>query len=245
MRKRLVLVAVILLSGLTQHPGFVLAQGASNGYRIDESFIGPGGALESGSSNFLLSPGQQSSGNAGVGESGSSNFQVQSGFTTTNDPSLACTVGSSNIAFGSFSTSVASTATATFSVLNYTAYGYNVALVGPTPSNGSHNLTAQTPAAPSSVGTEQFGVNLVANTLPTTYGADPVQVPSGAFSFGQAATNYDTPNNFRYGSGETIATSAESSGRTDYTISYLANVSSTTPGGSYSGSQTLVCTGTY
>jgi hypothetical protein len=246
MLKRLVWGGLLLLVCLLGIPGVIVyAQGASNGYRIDESFIGPGGRLESGSTNFLLAPGQQSTGNIGVGESGSNNFGVQSGSTTTNDPSLACSVGASNINFGNFSTTVTSTATATFSVLNYTAYGYNVAIIGNTPSNGSHNLTGMNPTAASSTGTEQFGINLVANNAPTTFGANPVQVPDNTFSFGTASANYGTTDNYRYVPGETIATAPRSSGQTDYTISYVVNVSNLTPGGDYTGGQTLVCTGTY
>jgi len=94
-------------------------------------------------------------------------------------------------------------------------------------------------------GTEQFGMNLVANTSPTTFGANPVQTPDSSFSSGAAASNYDTANNFRYVAGETIAYASESSGLTDYTISYIINAANTTAGGTYSGAQTLVCVGTY
>ena len=226
--------------------GVTLAQGSSStNYQIDESFIGPGGSLESNSTNYQTAPGQQSIGNpGGVGDSNSTNYSAQSGYTTTSDPSLACVTNSSSISLGGLSTSVATTATATFSVLNYTSYGYIVQIIGNTPSMSSHNLTALSSNAASSPGTEQFGINLVANSSPSV-GADPVQDPNSSFSFGEAAANYDTTNSFRYVNGETIAEAPKSSGKTDYTISYLVNTATTTPGGTYSGSQTLVCTGTY
>lgn len=219
------------------------AQSSSNNYQINESFIGPGGNLESNSTNYGTAPGQQGIGNIGVGESGSNNFRAQSGAQTTDDPSLSCTVDTASINFGSLSTSVA--ATATFSVLNYTAYGYVVQTVGDPPSTGSYTLAGMSSTGPSSPGTEQFGINLAANTAPTTFGANPVQVPDSTFSSGAAAGNYDTANNFRYVSGETIAYASESSGLTNYTISYIVNAANTTAGGTYSGSQTLVCVGTY
>lgn len=153
-------------------------------------------------------------------------------------------MNTSSLNFGSLSTSVATTATATFSVLNYTSYGYVVQIVGNTPSSGGHNLTAMAANAASSPGTEQFGINLVDNSSPNV-GADPAQVPNSSFSYGEAASNYDTANSFRYVNGETIALAPESSGQTDYTISYLVNVATTTAGGTYTGSQTIVCTGTY
>jgi hypothetical protein len=219
---------------------------SSNNYKIDESFIGPGGALESESSNFKTAPGAQSVGNAGgVGESESStNYRTQSGATTTDDPSLACITNSSSLNFGSLSTSVVATATAAFSVLNYTSYGYVVQVVGTPPTNGAHTLTNLSSNAGSTPGTEQFGLNLIDNSSPNI-GTNPVQVPDTTFSFGDAATNYDTLNSFRYNNGETIAESVKTSGQTDYTMSYIINVATTTPGGSYSGNQTLVCTGTY
>jgi len=216
----------------------------SPNYQIDESFIGPGGILESNSPNYQTAPGGQSIGNTGVTPNESTNYRAQSGATTTSDPSLSCVMNTSSLNFGSLSTSVATTATATFSVLNYTSYGYVVQIVGNTPSSGGHNLTAMAANAASSPGTEQFGINLVDNSSPNV-GADPAQVPNSSFSYGEAASNYDTANSFRYVNGETIALAPESSGQTDYTISYLVNVATTTAGGTYTGSQTIVCTGTY
>src|SRR5205085_4871536 len=99
-------------------------------YQIDESFIGPGGALESNSTNYQTAPGGQSIGNAGgAGDSGSTNYQTQSGTTTTSDPSLACVTNTSSANFGALSTSVVATATASFSVLNYTSYRYVVQII--------------------------------------------------------------------------------------------------------------------
>jgi len=247
MVKKLVRVGVVVLSSLALlcAPNLVSAQGVSNNFRIDESQIGPGSTLQSTSTTFSMDPGLSSLQNGGLQDSTSTNYQVKHGSTTTPDPSLGCTVNTSSISFGAFSNAAASTATATFKVLNYTSYGYIVSLVGATPSNGTHNLTGMGVATTSSPGTEQFGVNLVANTSPTTFGTNPTQVPSGSFSYGAAATNYNTPNNFRYVSGDTVASATKSSGETDYTISYIVNVATTTGGGAYTGNQTVVCTGTY
>jgi hypothetical protein len=225
--------------------GASFAASSSSNYRIDESFVGPGGNLDSGSTSYKLESGQSSLGNTGVGESSSTNFRTQSGATTTSDPRLSCIINTSSLNLGSLSTTVPSTGTATFSVLNYTSYGYNVAIIGSPPSTGAHALNAMSSTGTSSPGTEQFGINLVANTAPTTFGANPAQVPSSTFSFGTAASNYNTANNYRYVAGESIASGPKSSGETDFTISYLVNVATNTPGGKYSGNQAIVCTGTY
>lgn len=225
--------------------GEIAAQGSSSNFRIDESFVGPGGNLESNSSNFKLDPGQSSLGNSGgVGEGSSTNYTAQSGSTTTSDPRLSCGVNTSSLNFGALSNSATITSTATFSVLNYTSYGYNVTILGNSPNNGGHQIAAMSSNAASFIGSEQFGINLKDNSTPDI-GAEPVQTPSGTFSFGVPTANYGTANSFRYVPGEAIATAPKSSGQTDYTVSYIINTAVTTPGGKYAGNQTLLCTGTY
>jgi hypothetical protein len=97
-------------------------------------------------------------------------------------------------------------------------------------------------SGPSMVGAEQFGINLVANTQPESFGANPDQ---GQFGAGSASPNYGTSNQYRYVNGETIATSPKSSGITTYTVSYIINVGSLTPGGQYTSNQAIVCTPTF
>jgi hypothetical protein len=95
---------------------------------------------------------------------------------------------------------------------------------------------------------EQFGMNLVANTAPATQGADPSRQPvdNGTFAFGEAAPGYDTANNYQYNPGDVIARSVTRGyGETDYTISYILNVTPTTPAGLYRMEQDLVLTATF
>jgi len=239
-------IVVIIWLSMVVVPVLAHAQTSnSTNYQIQESFIGPGGNINSNSTNY---GGFGTVGDIGVGESsppGSGNFRTISGYNTTNDPALSFAVNTSSLNFGALSVSTAATASATFSVYNYTSSGYVVQLIGAPPSSGAHILTGVSPAAASTVGTEQFGINLVANTAPTTFGANPAQVPTSSFSYGAAATNYNTTNLYRYVAGETIATATQSSGQTNFTISYIVNVATSTPGGSYTGAQELVCTGTY
>ena len=214
----------------------------SSSYQIEESYIGPGGTIDSSSSSYQSSA---TTGDIGVSESTSTTFKEQGGFNTTSEPRLSVIINTSSISFGSLSSSVASTGTSTFSVLNYTSYGYAVYTIGNPPSNGSHTLTGINPTTASQVGTEQFGINLKANTSPVTFGAEASQNPSSTFSNGAASSGYNTANNFRYVAGEKIAEANQSSGQTDYTISYIVNVSNSTPGGQYSGGQGLVVVATY
>ena len=241
MDKTLVIVGSILIfAGLA--PAVIAQSSSSSSYRIDESFIGPGGTVNSTSPHYSES---STAGDTGVGESLSTAYRNEAGFNTTSEPRLVLIVNTSSINFGQLSTAAATTATSTFSVLNYTASGYGVYTVGAPPSNGSHNLSGMSSTGPSQTGVEQFGINLKANSSPVTFGANPVQIPSSNFSYGAASSGYNSANNFRYVNGEKIAESTQSSGETDYTISYIVNASTTTPGGHYTGAQTLVVVGTY
>jgi hypothetical protein len=214
----------------------------SSHYTFTESTLGTGGLFNSSSTNYKA---DSSTGDVGVGNSSSVNYNFSGGSRTTDDPALAVTVnGTAN--FGDFSAASAATASSTFTVSNYTSYGYVVNIAGTAPSSNGHTIAAMTAAnssssALSTPGFEQFGINLVANTSPNV-GANPSY---GYFAFGNAGSNYNNPNHFRYVSGETIASAPKSSGVTTYTISYLANVGALTPGGQYTANQTLIVTGTY
>lgn len=211
----------------------------STNYKFEESVLGGGGMVQSSSTNYQST---SSIGEAAAGESASANYQTQIGNKTTPDPVLTFTIDDSSANFGAFSASTTATATSTFSVSNYTSYGYAVQVIGGPPKNGSSTITAMADTDASISGIKQFGMNLVANTDPTSLGANPDQ---GQFGFGVAAPNYATSNMYRFVSGETIATAPKSSGITKYTISYIINVDGLTTGGQYSAPQTLICTGTF
>lgn len=211
----------------------------SNNYQIDETIVGAGGLDQSSSTNYQLNTGTN---DLSIGESSSGNYVVQAGSETTTDPTLSFIVSNSAANFSTFSPSNPSTATAAFSVLNYTSWGYVVQVYGAPPTNGSHSIAAMSSTDISRIGQEQFGINLVANSSPVSFGANP---DNGQFGFGSINANYNTAGSFRYVEGETIATAPKSSGITLYTISYLVNVASVTPGGQYVSNQTIVIIGTY
>jgi len=243
MHKRLsVALGLILLCALIIVCGATITYAEtiqSTNYRLDEPAIGVGDLNQSASANYQ---GVNSTGVLAIGNSASSNYQINAGTPTTPDPTLSFAINSGTGAFNDFSATVGATATASFSVLNYTSWGYVVQIFGSPPSYGSHVITPLATTSSPQTGVEQFGINLVANTQPKSFGLNP---DNGQFGFGTVDANYNTTNMFRYVSGETIASAPKSSGLTSYTISYLVNVSSVTPGGQYSSDQTLVVTGTY
>jgi hypothetical protein len=231
---------VLLASVAGTFNAAVFAEGpASTNFRFDETNIGSGGFVQSSSTSYRA---DTATGDLAIGNSASTNYQVEAGSKTTHEPNLTVAIGGVTSNFTAFSPSAASTATATFSISNYTSYGYIVQVTGDTLKNGSHSIPAMASTGASDVGTEQFGMNLVANTAPASVGSNPVY---DVFGVGTIAGNYATPNQFRYVSGETVAVANQSSGRTTYTITYLANVESLTPGGQYNADHTLIVTGTY
>lgn len=208
-------------------------------YTLREGSIGSGSLNQSSSNNYRIT---DATGDIGIGNSASSNYNLSAGSKTPVDPTLSFEILNGSISFPAYSASSASMTTSTFKVMNYTSYGYVVQIAGSSPANGSHSIPALASTSSSSPGTEQFGINLVANTSPSNIGANP---NNGGYGFGQAAPNYSTPNMYRFVSGETIASAPKSSGETTYTISYLVNVAGLTPGGQYNANITLIVVGTY
>ncbi|HEV2412664.1 MAG TPA: hypothetical protein VGS28_02545 [Candidatus Saccharimonadales bacterium] len=219
---------------------------SSANYQVIDSFVGNGGVVNGSSAHYesVTTNGSDIGGN----ESSGNAYQINSGAISSKDPNLSFGVSTGSISLGTLHTNSTATATAAFTVLNYTSYGYTVSLLGNPPSSGSHTLAKISvgSANNSSAGTEQYGINLEADTSPSISGsAAPQQIPSSSFSNGNAVGNYAVSNEFQYNSGDTIAQATQSSGQTSYTVSYIANISSTTPSGSYSGVETFLCTATY
>lgn len=220
----------------------VFAQTSSTNYRVEESYFGVGGELDANSPGYKS---QQSIGETTIGNTSSTNYQANAGFNTKDEPYLEVYVTGGSTDLGTLSSSSTATTTSTFYVRAYLASGYSVIMASDPPSYGAEQINPLATQTASSAGTEQFGINLRANTSPTTFGADPSQSPDSTFGFGYAAPGYDTANVYKYVKGDTIARADKSSGRTDYTISYIYNISALSPAGTYVFTQDLVVVGTY
>lgn len=218
------------------------AQSSSSKYQVNEVFFGSGGALNACSTSYCS---KQSAGEAVVGKTGSTNFQAQGGFNTNREPYIEFTVGTTNVDLGTLTPTSTKVATASFSVKTYLAHGYVVTNASDPPTNNSYTMQALAIPTASQVGAEQFGINLVANTVPLIFGANPSQGPDTTFGFGQVAAAYSSPNLYKYAKGDVVAQSFLSSSYTNYTIAYLFNISNVTPGGSYLLQHDLVATSTF
>lgn len=232
-KSRAIRTGIVLFMSLVAMPALAHAQYTSPNYNIDEIFIGTGGELDACGTVYCA---DQILGGTAVGNTNSSNFRGEAGFGTPGEPTLDVSVTNTTIDLGVLNASSTAAASSNFSVKNYLSNGYVVKIYGNTPTNysgaGTHSLTALNSPSTSSPGTEQFGINLVANTTPGI-GANPSQDPDSSFSFGTAAAGYNTADNFKYVDEDIIAQSTQSSGETDFTISIIANVATSTPGGQY------------
>ena len=86
-------------------------------------------------------------------------------------------------------------------------------------------------------------------TTPDVYSTGVNQTPNGTNLKGQAATDYDTDNTFKFASGDTVAASNNGgAGPTDaqiYTVTYVANVAGSQAPGTYVTTLLYICTPTF
>jgi hypothetical protein len=232
MLSRLIRVGVVLLLSVLALPAVANAQLTSPNYSIDEVMIGTGGDPELCSTAYCA---QQSTGGTS-GQAESTNFGLLAGFGTPDEPSLAVSVTNNDVDLGVLNTSSPAAASANFTVSSYLSSGYIVRINGDTPTNetgaGTHSLDDMDGAGGSIPGVEQFGINLRANTNPGI-GTNPVQYPDSSFSYGTPTTAYNQVDIFKYQDGDIIAESTQETGQTQYTMSIIANVATSTPGGRY------------
>lgn len=136
---------------------------------------------------------------------------------------------------GELSPTATATGTSQFFVGTNAELGYNVTLFGPTMTSGLNPLSPLNINDISRQGTSQFGINLVSNSAPTV-GADPTGSGSG-----MPSTGYDTPNTYRFNSGEIIAGNSGTELPRKYTVSYIVNVPSNQAPGVYVTTLTFIC----
>lgn len=237
---KLVLAVIAFIAMSTS---LVSAQSSSPNYKVDETQFGSGGGVNDCSTSYCANT---SVGGVGVGTTSSTNYSAAAGFIKPEEEFLEFVVSTSSVDLGTLSTGSTSTGQASFYVRAYLNSSYTVVTRGNPPTNSGHALVAKSTQALPVIGTEEFGINVVANTQPTTFGANPAPQPNSTFANGQAAPGYELTNQFKYAVGDTVArTTTTSQGRTDYTMSYIADVSTITPGGKYVMNQDLIVVATY
>ncbi|MDB5179630.1 MAG: hypothetical protein JWN12_262 [Candidatus Saccharibacteria bacterium] len=149
------------------------------------------------------------------------------------------TIAGNIVSLGNGSTTATASGTSVLAASTNATSGYSITVNGATLTSGANTITALASGAASTVGTKQFGLNLVNNSTPS------VGTAVSGTGTGGAATNYGTTNTFRFGTGETIATVGVPTNANTYTVSYIANVDGVTPPGSYASNLTYIATANY
>lgn len=230
-------ISLAMIIAVTSGTTAVQAETSSSAnYQMTESEFNSSGSEQTCSSQFCA---RVAIGDSTAGDASSANNKVTFGSITSEEPVLEMIVAPGVSNLGTLTTEHTGTKTASVKVRTYNSDGYVLRIMGDPPNYSSHTLAAPVMPTASSVGTEQFGINVVANTSPAV-GANPVQVPSGDFSFGEVVAGYNIANQFKYVSGETVARSTTASGETDYTISMIVNIAQNTPAGLYRGEYSIV-----
>jgi hypothetical protein len=136
--------------------------------------------------------------------------------------------------------------------------GYSITVNGATLTSGSNTIPGMSAQAAGAKGTSEFGMNLRANTTTTStpaFGAELTPASNGTALKGQANTGYQTADQFKFVSGDSVANSASSGGALGtvgaspgptnsqvYTASYIVNASGIQPPGTYTTTLTYICT---
>jgi hypothetical protein len=172
--------------------------------------------------------------------------------TTGGVPDCA-TATSGSVSFNQlFSPTDTATATSQMAASTNAGSGYVVTVNGVTLTSGSNTVPAMGSSTTGVRGIGQFGLNLKANTVATStpaIGSEVAPAANAANYRGQAMAGYNTVDNFKFVTGDSIANSANGgAGGTDaqiFTASYIVNVSGSQPAGTYTTTVTYICTPTF
>lgn len=222
---------------------------SSSNYSVPESGFSTGSEIDANSASYNA---RTSIGDLGVGLSESGSYLGFAGFITPDEEYVELNIPVTTVDLGGgspLSPGLPGSGTATFTARAYLNNQYIIVSPRDPPTNESGDvLDPITSAAAYNSSSEQFGMNLVANTSPIVQGAVPSRQPvdDGTFAFGEAAPGYNTADNYQYNAGDIIARSVTRGyGETTYTISYIANITPVTPAGLYRMEQDLVITATF
>ncbi len=238
------LVVILLLGGGSSIASAQIP--SSSNYSVPESGFTSGSEIDANSASYNA---RTSVGNLGIGQSESGSYIGFGGFITPDQEYAELIIPITIVDMGVLDPGTPGVGTATFSARTYLNDNYIIVSPRNSPTNESgEQIDPMTSMGAFNSALEQFGMNLVANSSPATQGADPSRMPldNGTYAFGEAAPGYDTANQYQYNPGDVIARSVTRGyGETTYTISYILNVTPTTPAGLYRMEQDLVLTATF
>lgn len=143
------------------------------------------------------------------------------------------------VALGTLTSTATASSTSQIGVTTNAASGYSITVNGTTLTSGGNTISALATQTASAVGGEQFGINLKDNATPN------IGTEVAGAGDATATANYATADQFRFVTGDSIASDAESDLFRLFTVSYIANISGATEPGSYQTILTYICTATF
>lgn len=159
--------------------------------------------------------------------------------TASVDETITFTLAAATVALGTLTTSTTGSGTSSMSVATNAGSGYSVTYSGTTLTSGANTITALGTPTASSTNTKQFGLNLMSNSTPS------VGTAVSGSGTGAPATGYNTTNQFKFLTGDTVASASVPTNTNTYTVSYIANIDGSTAAGAYSTVLTYVATANY
>ena len=153
------------------------------------------------------------------------------------------TVAGSAVNFGTFSSSGTSSGTSVMAASTNGGSGYAITVNGATMTcascPGTPTIAALASQTASTTGSAQFGMNLRANTVPSA-GADVSGTGTATVN-----SNHNTTNQFRYVTGDTVASAAAATNANTFTATYIVNVPGNQAAGTYSATMNYIATATF
>ncbi len=140
---------------------------------------------------------------------------------------------------GTFTSASPSFTTSQFAGATNDFNGYSVHVAGTTMTSGNNTITPLSSQQGSNPGTRQFGFNLKANSNPAQ-GAEVTGVGTAV-----AQAGYNAADNYRFISGDLVASSPLSTDYNVFTVSYIVNIDNTQPLGFYSTTLTYIATAAF
>lgn len=132
------------------------------------------------------------------------------------------------------------TAQSEMSVGTNASGGFAITAIGSPLSAGTSVVESPSTPTPSLQGTNQFGINLVANSEPIV-GSD----PQGTWFNALPSSDYATPNMYKFVSGDVVASSPNVSLMKKFTVSYILNSNANLKAGTYTTTITYVASGRF
>jgi hypothetical protein len=149
------------------------------------------------------------------------------------------TVAGNTIDFGDFSPTATRSGTSVMQAQTNAANGYTITVNGTTLASGVNTIPALGAQAVSTIGTGQFGLNLRSNATPAV-GTDPTGIGTGTYT-----GNFGTANQYRFNSGDVVASAALPTDANTFTSSYIVNIGGSQAAGVYTATMTYICTASF